>query len=230
MIEEFQYEFDELKIEPKHLHELLGFGENDIPEPFPEYINTVLNEAPNLCNIRGGYKIFKSLTINNTNHTIQIESQNFSPSKIVTTQLKSAKHAALFLCTAGSEISEYAKKISTEHDPILGYVFDMLGSVCVEKATDKIQDALKKNVQQSGLNISDRYSPGYCDWSVAEQHKLFSLLPTDFCGIKLSGSALMHPIKSVSGIIGIGKDLQQKGYQCKWCSDKNCIYGKIKRN
>jgi hypothetical protein len=46
---------------------------------------------------------------------------------------------------------------------------------------------------------------------VAEQHKLFSLLPPGICGITLSDSALMHPIKSVSGITGIGKHCKQKG-------------------
>ncbi|MCY1721495.1 hypothetical protein OU798_14155 [Prolixibacteraceae bacterium Z1-6] len=229
MIKEFQYEFDELGVVPEDFHQLLGFENNDIPEPFPEYIRTAINKATKLCKIRGGFKIFRSVKVDTDNHTIQIENQNFSPSKIVTTQLKKSDQAALFLCTAGAAISEYSKKISTETDPILGYVFDILGSITVEKATDKIQEALKTHLQPGGMNISDRFSPGYCEWSVEEQHNLFLLLPRNFCGIVLSNSALMHPIKSVSGMIGIGKELQQKGYQCKWCSDKNCIYGKIKR-
>jgi cobalamin-dependent methionine synthase I len=104
-----------------------------------------------------------------------------------------------------------------------------VGSVTVEKAMDKIQEILDTEMQKTGLTISDRYSPGYCDWSVGEQQLLFTLMPKDFCGVSLSDSSLMKPIKSVSGIIGIGKELRQKGYQCDWCSDKNCIYGKIKR-
>jgi len=75
----------------------------------------------------------------------------------------------------------------------------------------------------------DLFSPGYCNWSMAEQQKLFSLLPPGFCGIQLSPSSLMHPIKSVSGIIGIGTSCKQKGYQCEWCNDKDCIYGRIRR-
>ena len=93
----------------------------------------------------------------------------------------------------------------------------------------KIQKELELDLRVKNLQISDRYSPGYCEWSVAEQQKLFSLLPENFCGISLSDSSLMTPIKSVSGIIGIGKDLKQKGYQCNWCNDQNCIYGRIKR-
>lgn len=229
MIKEFQYSFNGLGIAAEDLHELMGFEKGQIPDPFPEYFELALSEAQNLCDIKGGYKTFDKVSVDNDHETISIEDQTFSPSKIVTTQLKESSSVALFLCTAGAGISERAKKISAENDPMLGYVFDIIGSVTVEKAMDKIQAELYEILVKNGLSISDRYSPGYCEWSVDEQKKLFSLLPEDFCGITLSDSSLMHPIKSVSGIIGIGSGLTQKGYQCHWCSDKNCIYGQIRR-
>lgn len=109
------------------------------------------------------------------------------------------------------------------------YVLDVIGSVIVEKAMDEIQKKLEDDMKLNGLGISDRFSPGYCDWNVSDQHKLFRLLPENFCGIRLSESSLMNPIKSVSGIIGLGENLKQLGYQCHWCNDPNCIYGKTKR-
>ena len=229
MIREFTYTFDALSIQPEDLHELLGFEKNEIPEPFPEYIEDALKLAPEICAIKGGYQIFDAVSVDTLNFTITIENQCFSPSKTVVIQLKHAQKAALFMCTAGEGISEQAKRISAESDPIMGYVLDVLGSVTVEKAMDKVQNELLLVVQSKGLGISDRYSPGYCEWSVGEQQKLFSFFPEKFCDIQLSDSSLMHPIKSLSGIIGIGKDLQPKGYQCNWCSDKNCIYGRIRR-
>ena len=229
MVKEFQFTFEELNILPEDLSELLGFENKIVPEPFPEIIKQALTDSPQFCNIKGGYKIFNEIKINLIENTIQIENEIFSPSKIVTTQLKHSTATALYICTAGEEISNRAKEISNMGDPMLGYIFDIIGSIAVEKATDKIQEFLKAHLLKSGLNISDRYSPGYCDWSVAEQQKLFRLLPEYFCGITLSNSSLMNPIKSLSGIIGIGSNLEQKGYQCRWCTDKNCIYGKIKR-
>ena len=229
MIKEFTCHFEELGIMPEDLYELLGFENNMVPDPFPGYIEEALNTAPLICDIRGGYGYFRNIKIDNNSATIQIENQLFSPSKIVTSQLKDAESVVLFLCTAGEEITNHSNKISTESDPMLGYVFDVLGSVTVDKAMDKIQADLSNEMKNEGLGISDRYSPGYCDWNVGEQHKLFSLLPKDFCNIKLSDSSLMHPIKSISGIIGIGPNLEQKGYQCNWCDDVNCLYGKIRR-
>lgn len=229
MLKQFEYTFEELNIVPTDFFELLGFDNNEAPEPFPYYIENVLKEAPALSSIKGGFKIFDSIKIDTDMLTIEIDGQVFSPSKTVVTQLKQSTKAALFACTAGTAISDHAKKVSNEGDPMLSYVFDVLGSITVEKATDKMQATLLELLKEDNLGVSDRYSPGYCEWSVAEQHMLFSLLPENFCGIKLSDSALMHPIKSVSGIIGIGEGLKQKGYQCQWCTDTNCIYGKIKR-
>lgn len=229
MIKEFCYQFDELEITKTDINELMGFEDDAIPEPFPHLIEQALKKAPHICNIRGGYKIFNSIEINPEKESLSINQHIFNPSKIVITQFKDASSFALFICTAGNELSDYAKELSLNGDPILSYVFDVIGSITVEKATDKLQNWLEEDCKKRGHGISDRFSPGYCEWSVSEQQMLFDLMPDGFCGVTLSESSLMSPIKSVSGIIAIGKGLKQKGYQCNWCNDKNCIYGRIKR-
>jgi len=78
--------------------------------------------------------------------------------------------------------------------------------------------------KKKGLHITNRFSPGYCGWNVKEQHKLFQLLPPKFCGISLSDSALMIPIKSISGIIGMGDHVIVSDYPCDVCHEENCIY------
>jgi hypothetical protein len=229
MIKEFQYSFEELNISLEDVYDILGFEKGSVPDPFPDLIGEGLNNAHRYCDIKGGFKTFDFIKIDTSQNTIQLDGKSFSPSKIVVTQLKKSTSAALFLCTAGEGISRHSKKLSISGDSVLSYVYDVIGSITVEKAMDKIQKSLESEVMKSGLSVSDRFSPGYCDWNVNEQQLLFSLLPENFCGITLSGSSLMDPIKSVSGIIGIGSGLRQKGYQCKWCNDQNCIYGKTKR-
>lgn len=229
MIKEFQYKFEELGIEQSNLEELLGFEDSELPDPFPEFIEIALKHAPSICNIRGGYKIFHSEEVIIDIDGIRICDQIFNPSKIVNTQFKNAGSLALFVSTAGAEITEYSKNLTKTGDPLSGFIFDVLGSVTVEKAADKILQSLETEMQKSGLKISDSFSPGYCEWSVSEQQKLFSLLPENFCGVSLSKSSLMWPLKSVSGMVAIGSDMEHKGYQCYWCTDKDCIYGKIRR-
>ena len=109
-------------------------------------------------------------------------------------------------------------------DLLKGYVYDVIGSEVVEAAADMMQEELRKSMAASGKEITNRFSPGYCGWDVAEQHKLFSFFKDNFCGITLTESALMNPVKSVSGLIGIGRNVRFTPYQCKLCEDKNCIY------
>ncbi|MHB8579979.1 MAG: vitamin B12 dependent-methionine synthase activation domain-containing protein [Ignavibacteriaceae bacterium] len=75
-----------------------------------------------------------------------------------------------------------------------------------------------------GMKITNRYSPGYCNWNVSEQHLFFSLLPQNFCGITLTESSLMLPVKSISGIIGIGSNVKYSKYFCDKCGVKDCTY------
>jgi hypothetical protein len=38
----------------------------------------------------------------------------------------------------------------------------------------------------------------------------------------------MEPVKSVSGVIGIGSEVKFRPYTCNKCDDTNCIYRKFK--
>lgn len=229
VIKNYSYSFAELQVKPADIEELMGFESGESPEPFPALIDEALQIAPNQTKIKGGFAIFQDVEVNREKKIIRIKDQLFSPGKIVTTQLKNATSAALFACTAGERLSTCVQKQTAAGNELLAYVLDVIGSLAADKTVEKIQNEIYSFVQSSGEGITDSFSPGYCNWNVAEQHKLFSLLPGNFCGIKLSPSSLMHPIKSVSGIIGIGTNCKQKGYQCNWCNDKDCIYGRIRR-
>jgi cobalamin-dependent methionine synthase I len=115
-------------------------------------------------------------------------------------------------------------------NPVLGYVYDVLGSAIAEAAGDQIESFLKKEVAPEGEKITNRYSPGYCNWNVADQHKLFSLLGNSPCGVTLTESALMHPVKSISGVIGIGPTVKYRDYQCTLCLSENCVYRRVREN
>lgn len=225
----FRFTFDELGIVPAELEELLGFDPGASPDPFPEMVQTALAGASQWCDIRGGFEIFQEVEFREKEQQMVVNRKLFSPGKIVFTQLRQAQQVALFVCTAGGGFTRWSRQLNDSGDLMMGYVVDALGSLTVDKAGGLLLDRLQLIAEKDGQNSSDSFSPGYCDWSVAEQQTLFSLLPEGFCGVKLSGSSLMDPIKSVSGMVGIGAGLSRKGNQCRWCSDKDCYYGKIRR-
>ena len=131
---------------------------------------------------------------------------------------------ALFACTIGNEVELHSKKYMEKSDLLEGYIFDLIGSEAAEETAGIIHESINRLVSKSGYKITNRFSPGYCNWSVSEQFKLFESFGEKRFGIKLTDSALMNPIKSVSGIVGIGKDVQFRAYNCNLCSDEKCIY------
>jgi len=71
-----------------------------------------------------------------------------------------------------------------------------------------------------------RFSPGYCDWPVTGQKKLFKVLSENPIKVMLSESMLMSPRKSVSGVFGIsepGSGNELKNYlPCRDCTRADC--------
>jgi hypothetical protein len=222
--QEYSYQFNELEISTDIIEKFMGYEPGNAPEPIPQLIQEVLGVAHDYCDIKGGYVLNDQVDINREEKIISINGVQFEVKKIITNQLRKMDDVALFACTAGPGIGDYSKELMHDGDFVKGYIVDVVGSEIVEAAMDKIQDDLENKMNAEGLFITDRYSPGYCGWSVAEQQKLFSFFPKDFCGIKLSPTSLMNPIKSVSGIIGIGPNVRRKGYMCQHCDMVNCIY------
>ena len=224
MIKEFTYSFDQIDVNPKDIHELLGYADAVLPEPFSEYLAEAMKKSQTLGDLRGAIYTTNDIRFSDEKDKIVIAGVDFEVGRIVAKELHNSESLALFVCTAGKEISELAKKLLLGDDPVLGYVYNVLGSLIVEAVADKVHQEVRKMAAMSDQLITNRYSPGYCQWSVGDQHQLFSFFPDKCCGISLTDSALMQPIKSVSGFIGIGKRVKFRKYTCDLCSLTDCFY------
>ena len=224
-----QFDFKDLNLTVSQIENIIGFNEDDDREFVTDLIEELLKESEEISKIKAQYSIFIDVKFNNENKSVEIKNVVFDIKKIVFSQIKKSDSLAIFLCTAGGEIGIRSRKAMQERDMLRGYIYDVIGSEAVEAAADLMQDDLEKAAKSIGLKITNRYSPGYCDWNVAEQHKLFELMPHNFCGIRLTDSALMDPVKSVSGIIGIGENVRFNPYTCGMCDMKDCIYRKKRK-
>jgi hypothetical protein len=220
---EVNINLEDVKINLKDIRLILGYSEAKMPAHFEETINEIILKVPQKCNIRAGYKIL-NVEKNDKKDNLLVGGVLFKTDRIVAAEFKEAERAALFVCTIGSAMEKWSKELMFSGDAIRGYFVDIIASATAEAVANILHDQIKKQMLQNGVNVTNRYSPGYCNWSVAEQHFLFSLLPKNFCGVTLTESALMTPIKSVSGIIGIGSKVKFNDYLCDGCNQKNCTY------
>lgn len=221
---ELTIDFNDLTIDRREIESTIGYRENKIPEHFSKFVDEIIKELPVRCIIRAGYRILEIKKPNYRIDGLTIADTFFKTDKIVTGQIKKSEWIVLFVTTIGSEMEKWSKQLLINGDPVMGYLVDMIASLTVESVTDYLHDYIGELMHKKGLKITNRYSPGYCNWPVSEQHLLFSLLPPNFCGITLTESALMIPIKSISGIIGVGHQVKRKEYICEKCGVKDCTY------
>jgi hypothetical protein len=224
----YRFDFKDLKISSSMIEAVLGYKEGEDRGLVTDLIEEILTESHEISNIKAEYRVYKGVQFDNESKSITINNIRFEVKIIVYGQIKKSDSVAIFLCTAGAEIGLRSRKAMQERDLLKGYIYDVIGSEIVEAAADLMQADLERNMLGTGKKITNRYSPGYCGWDVAEQHRLFNLLPENFCGVKLTSSALMDPVKSVSGIIGIGENVKSNPYTCRMCDMEDCLYRRVR--
>jgi len=146
----------------------------------------------------------------------------------ISSLLKNSTHFAVFAATAGNNFEEMINDVKKEDDILKIYLMDMIGTCIADKAGERMEEYLEKEI--GGLMHTNPVSPGYCGWLLTEQRKIFELLGGNPCGISLSEVCLMKPIKSISGIIGIGENVSRKQYACSYCELENCYKKKDVKN
>ena len=226
----FRFAIDEVRPPERDVEIVLGYGARRSPAAVRAAIEKVLSAPADLWSIEGGCLLFEPARVDALHHRLLVGTVGLEVGEIVSRQLRRAEGVAVFLCTAGPGISNLSVRLMTaSRDPLTGYVADTVGSLVVERAIDRIQDRLEARMQARGLRLTNRYSPGHCGWDLAEQRKLFRLLPRGFCGVRLAESCFMHPIKSVSGVIGLGAAVRRQPYGCKQCDREQCLYRRRQR-
>lgn len=147
---------------------------------------------------------------------------------IITPYLQNADWYAVFVATAGHEFEQFQDQIKETEDIFQEFLLDALGTAVAEAAVREVCHRIEEQVMPLNYGVSYPYSPGYCGWHVTQQQLLFSLLPTFPCGIRLSSSSLMAPIKSVSGVVAVGEKVIKQKYGCELCGKKDCYKNKNK--
>jgi len=219
---EYDIPYHQLTVNVKAIERALGYVSQSIPDHFQEVLNNLIQESQNHLLLKGGFKLIKEdFRVKNTSKVI-INNTEFITEKIITTQMQNIEGLALFACTLGKQFDDWCRTFDSQNDIFYRYFADVIGSEIVEAAVDWLEKEINFEVEKAGLKCTNRYSPGYCDWNVSDQHNLFSFFPENFCGIEVTESALMTPIKSVSGIIGLGTNVTRKAYTCKICTMENC--------
>lgn len=207
--------FDDLGITPHDLYDQMGYHGTEPDMATLREVSVVMEDVRTWLRPRFCYQVVK-------------EQPAFSMGKIIQRQLRGSEAYALFVCTSGTEFEAYQQRLKEQGDMVRVYIADALGSVIAEHCADQMEVNLQENIDKLGWHHTNRFSPGYCGWHVSQQQLLFPLFKGHTCGVHLTDSSLMVPIKSVSGIIGLGEKVRRLDYTCGLCDFKQCYKRKLK--
>lgn len=133
----------------------------------------------------------------------------------------------VFIATVGSYVSARISRLMKSNRMTDAYLADAISSVAVESIVDQFHMDMEAEYRRKGNAVTIRFSPGYCDWNISEQKKLFQLMNEKDHRVELMDSYLMRPSKSISGIFGVwpykvGGSIASYN-PCLECGKKDCI-------
>jgi hypothetical protein len=139
--------------------------------------------------------------------------------------LEHARLIATFIVTIGSAVERLSRGWLRAGRVMQGTIADAIASEAATAAEGRLRGEVQAWARARGLDITPAYSPGYCGMHVRQQVPLFASLPAREINVRLTPSCLMVPVKSVSGLIGIGPadKVSPQAYPCAACEHPDCM-------
>ncbi len=203
----------------------VGYPADTEPSPqFREALDIWIEKAKAQATPRASFRILPVTQIDKRSLRIQAEGQEAEFTGSIGEFLGPSQFIAVFIATAGPGVEQLASRLLKEGDDLAAMIVNAVGAERAETAEAKVMEQLRQQADPVGLAPTLPYSPGYCGMALTEQQTLFSLFEGEEIGVTLSSSCLMSPIKSVSGLIGLGPadDITIKGSPCDRCKMHSC--------
>lgn len=214
--------YHDLRLSLADVCEQMGYGDATPDDDVMAEVRAVGDMAAAVARPRFCYTLADG-TLDLVRDTLTIGGTELHVGRIISRQLRGSEAFALFVATAGAEFEDLQMRLKDDDDMVRTFIADSFGSVIAERTADIMEECLQGELDDRGWRHTNRFSPGYCGWHVSEQQRLFPLFGVERpCGVRLTESSLMVPIKSVSGVIGLGPGVRKLEYSCGLCDYKDC--------
>jgi hypothetical protein len=144
---------------------------------------------------------------------------------LIASQLAGASEVIVALCTVGNGLSPLISE-RFQADPVGAMALEGLAAAAAEALGEAACQYFDATAAAEGLRTSIPINPGMIGWPLDEgQRQLFALIDGAEVGVTLDASFLMRPLKSLSLIMGLGRDLDRSGQSCDFCTMREtCSY------
>ena len=181
-------------------------------------------EALLLLEVRGAWEIYD---YDSANHTVASEPPLTIAGNSIIKHLDGCERVICLSVTVGAAIEREVTKKFQRGEYLASILLDAAATAAVEQAADAMEKNFSATFAKDGYKMRWRYSPGYGDWNLTEQAKLFRICGAANIGLRLTEAMMLEPRKSVTAIIGLQKISAQKNSphaqkNCAACEKLDC--------
>ena len=128
--------------------------------------------------------------------------------------------------TVGAAIEQEITKKFERGEYLASVLLDAAATAAVEQAADLMEKNFAAKFSKEGYKMRWRFSPGYGDWNLTAQEKLFKISGAEQIGMSLSSALMLEPRKSITAIIGLcsisNYELGIRNEKCSACDKLDC--------
>ena len=195
-----------------------NFGEKNIHD--------ACQEALLLIDVRAAWEVYDY-----KNFVVESEPPILIVGKLIRKHLAACEKVICMAVTVGAEIEREITKKFSRGEYLSSVLLDAAATAAVEQAADALQNHLAEIFAKDAYKLRARFSPGYGDWNLTEQEKLFKICGAEKIGLSLTEAFMLEPRKSVTAIIGLEKISVQKNFSpekksCTICDKIDCAMRK----
>lgn len=203
------------------LAKLLGSrNKKSLPMSIKKKVQTARQKLKRLIKPSLHYRIVKpsvmDIDVVQLGETVEFTSANLANT------LTNAEKIVCFVGTIGTGVEHEINRLLSKQKLADAYILDAMASVAVENMIDRFQDLMANQFSAEHRTVTLRFSPGYCDWPVTQQKKLFKIFDPKEIDVELLDSCLMKPRKSISGVFGITPQESESYNPCRDCPTRRC--------
>jgi hypothetical protein len=177
--------------------QMLKMDMNNIPTKYKKAFDSTKGIANNTFNMKA---IFESYELDEMNgDCLTLSNGTTITSKVMSDVFRNSFELVFYIVTLyGYEEADEAE------DSMFNKLFlDHWGTAFIECADSWVGKTIAKSLEEEGIYATHSFSPGQSDIPLEMQTPIFELLRPSDIGVTLNASYMMHPKKTVSGIIGL---------------------------
>lgn len=193
------------------LRKAQGFGEKNIRD--------ACAEALLLLEVRGAWNVYDYKA-----PVVQSEPPFEIVGKSILKHLDGCERVICMAATVGAEITREVNRKFERGEYLASVLLDAAATCAVEQAADAMERHFAATFAKDGFKLRWRFSPGYGDWDLTAQEKLFTISGAEQIGMSLTSAMMLEPRKSITAIIGLKRmanELQPKK-DCATCDKFDC--------